>query len=106
MHKQMLFDQKHIWESYKTMSSNTRKNTCMCLILGNLKEKCVENYGDLTLLDLSMHCKNLNELSIAKMMMSCGSLSHISPFFTIENVCIGLTKLASRKARDLQCIKA
>ena len=37
--------------------------------------------------------------------MCYGSLSHMSPFFTIEDICIGLKILASRKASDLQCIK-
>ena len=35
----------------------------------------VESYGDLTLHDLSMHCKNLYELSLAGKMMCYGSLS-------------------------------
>ena len=52
-----------------------------------------------------MHCKNLYELSLAGKMMCYGSLSHMSPFFTIEDICIGLKKLFSRKASDLQCIK-
>ena len=52
-----------------------------------------------------MHCKNLYELSLAGKMMCYDSLSHTSPFFTIEDICIGLKKLASRKANDLQCIK-
>ena len=64
-----------------------------------------ESYGDLTLLDLSMHCKNLYELSLAGKMMCYGSLS-MSPFFTIEDIRIGLNKLVSRKASNLQCIKA
>ena len=68
--------------------------------------KQVKSYGDLTLLDLSMHCRNLYELSIAGKMMCYGSLSHMSPFFTIEDTYIILKKLASRKASDLQCIKA
>ena len=39
-------------------------------VWGNLKGKRVEGYGDLTLHDLSMHCKNLYELSLAEKMMS------------------------------------
>jgi hypothetical protein len=46
-----------------------------------------------------MHCKNLYELSLAGKMMCYGSLSEMSPFFTIEDICIGLKKLASRKAK-------
>ena len=53
----------------------------------NLKGKHVESYGDLTLHDLSVHCKNLYELSHVGKMVCCGSLSHISPFFTIEDIC-------------------
>ena len=48
---------------------------------GNLKGNCVDNYGDVTLIDLSMHCKNLYELSLAGKIMCYGSLSHMSPFF-------------------------
>ena len=59
----------------------------------------------MTLHDLSMHCKNLYELSLAEKMMCYGSLAHMSPFFTSDDICIGLKKLASRKASDLQCIK-
>ena len=73
--------------------------------MGNLKGKRVESYGDLTLLDLSMHCKNLYELSLAEKMMCYGSFSHMSPVFTIEDICKGYKKSASRKANDLQCIK-
>ena len=90
--------------SYSTISPNTRKSTCMCLFWGNIKGKSVESCGDLTLLDLSMLCKNLYELSLVGKMICYGSLSHMSPFFTIENICIGL-KLASRKPSDIQCIK-
>ena len=75
------------------------------LFWGNLKGKRVESYGDLTLHDLSMHCKNLYELALAGKIMCYGSLSQMSLFFTIENICIGLKTLASRKASDLQCIK-
>ena len=53
-----------------------------------------------------MNCKNLYELSLAGKIMCYGSLSQMSPFFTIEDICIGLKKLASRKESDLQCIKA
>ena len=49
--------------------------------------------------------KNQYELSLSGKMMCYGSLSHMSPFFTIEDIYIGLKKLASRKASDLQCIK-
>ena len=52
-----------------------------------------------------MHCKNLYELSLAEKMMCYGSLAHMSPFFTSDDICIELKKLASRKASDLQCIK-
>ena len=52
---------------------------------GNLKGKHVESYGDLALLDFSMHCKNLYELSLVGNIMCYGSLSHM----------IGLKKLAS-----------
>ena len=62
----------------------------------NLKGKHVESYGDLTLLDFSMHCKNLYELFIAKKMNLCyGSLSLMSPFFTIEDTRMGLKKFVS-----------
>ena len=44
-------------------------------VWGNLKGKCVESYGALTLHDLCMHCKNLYELSLAGKMMCYGSLS-------------------------------
>ena len=33
------------------------------------------------------------------------SLAHMSPYFTIEDICIGLKQLAARKANDLQYIK-
>ena len=56
-------------------------------------------------LDLSMHYKNLYELSLARKTMCYRSLSHMSPFFTIGDIYIGLKKLASRKESDLQCIK-
>ena len=46
-----------------------------------------------------MDCKNLYELSLAGNMMCYGSLSQMSPFFTIEDI------LVSQKASDLQCIK-
>ena len=35
-------------------------------IWGNLRGKHVESYGDLSLHDLTMHCKNLYELSLAR----------------------------------------
>ena len=57
--------------------------------------KCVESCGNLTLHDFSMHCKNLYELSLTGKMMCYCSLSQMSPFFTIEDICIGL-----------QCLKA
>ena len=53
-----------------------------------------------------MHCKNLYELSLAGKMICYGSLANMFPFFTSGDICIGLKKLASRKASDLQCIKA
>ena len=53
-----------------------------------------------------MHCKNLYELFLTRKMMCYGPLSQMFSFFTIEDICIGLKKLASRKANDLQCIKA
>ena len=52
-----------------------------------------------------MHCKNLYELSVAEKMMCYDSLAHMSPFFTIEGICIGLKNLASQRASNLQCIK-
>ena len=66
----------------------------------------LESYGDLTLLNLAMHYKNFYELSLVRMMMCYGSLSHMYPFFRIEDICIGLQKLPSWKACDLQCVKA
>ena len=71
----------------------------------NLKGKHVESYGDLTLLDLFMQCKKLYELPLTGKMTCYGSLSHMAPFFTIEDICTGLKKLVSRKASDLPCIK-
>ena len=38
-------------------------------------------------------------------MMYYDSLSHMPPFFIIEDICIRLKKLASRKASELQFIK-
>ena len=38
--------------------------------------------------------------------MCSGFLSHMSPFFMIEDVCIGIKNLASQNARNIQCIKA
>ena len=67
-----------------------------------------KEYGvvlSLSLLTLFMHCKNLYELPLVEKIICYGSLSHMSPFFTIEDICIGLKKLASHKASDLQCIK-
>ena len=52
-----------------------------------------------------MHCKNLYELSLTGKMTCYGSLAHTCPFF-IEDICIGLKKLVSRKPSYLQCIKA
>ena len=46
---------------YSTISPNTRESTCYAKFWENIKGKCVESYGDLTLHDLSMHCKNLCE---------------------------------------------
>ena len=50
-------------------------------------------------------CNHLYELSLPGNTMCYGSLSHMTPFFTIEDICIGLQKIASRKANNLQCIK-
>ena len=55
-------------------------------------------------MDLYVHCKDLYEHTIRKM-MSYDSLSHMNSFFTIESVSTGIKKLAPRKGRDLQCIK-
>ena len=66
---------------------------------------CLKSYGDLILMELYMHCKNLYEQSNAGKIMCYGSLSHILSFFVIEDVCIGLKSLASRTARYLRCIK-
>ena len=57
---------------------------------GNLKGKRVKSYGGLTPHDLSMHCKNLYELSLAKKMTCYGSLAHMYPFFISDDICIGL----------------
>ena len=56
-------------------------------------------------MDLLMRCRDLYAQSNVRKMMSYGSLSHMPPFLSIEDVCMELTNLASQKARDLQCIK-
>ena len=49
-----------------------------------------------------MHCKNLYEQSNVEKVMCYGSISHILPYFTIEDVCIGLIKkLASEKGGNI-----
>ena len=53
-----------------------------------------------------MHCKNFYELTLVGKMMCYNSLSHMSPFFTIEDMCIRLKKLAPQKTNDLKCIEA
>ena len=61
-----------------------------------------KEYGvvlSLSLLTLFMHCKNLYELPLVEKIICYGSLSHMSPFLTIEDICY-------LQARDLQCVNA
>ena len=67
--------------------------------------------NDLTPKDLCMPCKDTHVLNFYEQpnakRWSVMVLFHIllsPPFFTIKDVCIGLRKLASQKASDLQCI--
>ena len=41
-------------------------------------------------------------LSLAGKIMCHGSLSYMSPFFTIEDICVGIKKLAFQKASDIE----
>ena len=51
--------------SYSTIYLMQEKAYPCAKFWGNLKGKHVESYGNLTLHDLFMHCKNLYELSLA-----------------------------------------
>ena len=53
-----------------------------------------------------MHCKNLYEQKNVRKMRWYESLAHKPSLFTIEDICIGLKKLATRKVGDLQGFKA
>ena len=105
-YKRLIQRKRRIWEVTQQFLQPQEKAHACVKFWGNLKGKRVDSYGDLTLHDLSMHCKNLYELSLAEKMMCYGSLAHMSPFFTSDDICIGLKKLASQKASNLQCIKA
>ena len=72
----------------------------------SLKGKRVESFGDLNLEDMYKHCKNLYEQSNVDKMECDISLRSTPSFFTIQDVHHGLKKLATRKAGDLQGVKA
>ena len=61
------------------------------------KGKLVEWYGHVTLMNLSMHYKNLYiTQSNIENMMCYGSLWHMFPSFTMQDICISHKKLTSR----------
>ena len=103
-YKRLVQRNRRIWKVIQQFLQMQEKAHACAKIWGNLKGKCVESYGDLNLLNLSMYHENLYELSLVGKMMCYGSLSHMCPFFTIKDICIGLKKLASQKAIKDICI--
>ena len=59
---------------------------------GNLLWKCIKSYGDLTLMNLSLHWKSLamskNNQMVERLCVIV-FFSHMPSFFTIEVICIG-----------------
>ena len=101
-YKRLIQRRRRIWE-FTQQFLQTQEKLHACAKFGKkLKGKQVESYGDLTLVDFSMHCKNLYELSLAGKMTCYGSVSRMSPFFTIEDICVGIKKLAFQKASDIE----
>ena len=74
----------------------------------NIKGKQEEATGNITLVNMYKHCKALYKQpndgqSLNNSFPPCTPLS---PLVSISDVCKGLKKMATRKARDLQGIKA
>ena len=61
-------------EEYGKLLNNFSKHKKKVHACAKIRGKHVETYGDLTFLDLSMHYKNLYELSIARKTMCYDSL--------------------------------
>ncbi|RYA84618.1 hypothetical protein DD594_25945, partial [Enterobacter cloacae complex sp. 4DZ1-17B1] len=105
-YKALVQKKRRRWEVEKQLLLAQEKAHACGKFWQNLKGKRVESFGDLTLEDRYMHCKNLYEQPNVDKMEGCSSLPFMSPFFTIEDVCRALEKLATRKAGDLQGVKA
>lgn len=71
----------------------------------NLKGKRDEIFGNLTLMDMYMHCKKLYAQPNVGEMPRYGSLSCTASLFTTEDIYGGIKKLTTRKAGDLQGMK-
>ena len=56
-------------------------------------------------MNMYAHCKKLYKQPNAKTMPCYGSLTYKLSLFSIENICSGIEKLATHKARHLQGIK-
>lgn len=105
-YKALVQRKKRRWEVNKQILLAQEKANACGKFWQNVKGKRVESFGDLSLDDMYAHCKNLYEKPNVVKMECSSSLSSMSCFFTIEDVRRGLKKLATRKAGDLQGVKA
>ena len=105
-YKALLQKKRRAWEVKRQFFQAQEKVHACGKFWQSLKGKHVECLGNLTLIDMYMHCKNLYEQPNVKKMPCYGSFPCTPSFFTIEDVCKGIKKLATRKASDLQGIKA
>ena len=106
MYEALVQRKRRRWEVNKQLILAQEKAHACGKFWQNLKGKRIENFGDLNLEDMYKHCKNLYEQPIVDKMECDSSLQPTSSFFTIEDVHRGLKKLATRKAGDLQGVKA
>ena len=96
-HRKHLHEYKRLMQSKGRILEVTRQflQTQEKTHARNLKGKHIEIYGDSTLMDLSIKCKNLCKQSNTWKMMYYDSLSYVSSFLMIEDVYIGAMKLTS-----------
>ena len=82
-YKRLVQRKRRILEVTQQFLLTQEKAHARTKIWGHLKGKFVESYGDITLLDISMHCKTIYELLSSRKMVCYGSLSNMPPFNTI-----------------------
>ncbi|MCO5564115.1 hypothetical protein L7F22_017771 [Adiantum nelumboides] len=105
-YKALLQKKRRRWEVKRQLFHAQEKAHACSRFWRNLKDKRVESFGDLNLVDMYMHYKNLYEQPNVGKILCHGSLLCVPSFFTVKDVRGGLKKLATRKAGDLQGFKS